>query len=239
MKKYAIYALSEILLVVIGILVALQLDNWNRERIEKQEESRLVNLLYDELIRNDRYLGGITSLYDELSRTNGERLLSHMGSTTMSMSIDSFSHDLMELFYIGGLTLYSTKFEQVVNGQGLDLIRSDSLQLMLLRYRNQLDLAEHHDSQMRDDVDLKEYRNRNLDAYTIVQRSGHGWFDLFRESGSSPFKLDVVHLQNDREFQNIIVNRLMLLTSARKRLERVQRHIRIMTDFMERNYQIH
>ena len=79
MKKHTIYAILEISLVVIGILIAFQLDNWNRERIEKKEESRLVNLLYDELVRNDRYLGGITSLYDRLSKENGERLLSHMG----------------------------------------------------------------------------------------------------------------------------------------------------------------
>lgn len=32
MKKYALYAIGEILLVVIGILIALQINNWNEER---------------------------------------------------------------------------------------------------------------------------------------------------------------------------------------------------------------
>ena len=31
-SKYLLYAVGEILLVVIGILVALQIDNWNEER---------------------------------------------------------------------------------------------------------------------------------------------------------------------------------------------------------------
>jgi hypothetical protein len=36
--KYLLYAVGEILLVVIGILIALQVDNWNEERKLKKEE---------------------------------------------------------------------------------------------------------------------------------------------------------------------------------------------------------
>jgi hypothetical protein len=35
-SKYLLYAVGEILLVVIGILIALQIDNWNEEKKEKQ-----------------------------------------------------------------------------------------------------------------------------------------------------------------------------------------------------------
>ena len=31
-SKYLLYAIGEILLVVIGILIALQVDNWNEQR---------------------------------------------------------------------------------------------------------------------------------------------------------------------------------------------------------------
>ncbi len=37
MNKYLGYALGEIVLVVIGILIALQVDRWNDQRIERQE----------------------------------------------------------------------------------------------------------------------------------------------------------------------------------------------------------
>lgn len=36
--KYLLYAFGEILLVVIGILIALQVNNWNQERINKNKE---------------------------------------------------------------------------------------------------------------------------------------------------------------------------------------------------------
>jgi len=34
-RKYLFYAIGEILLVVIGILIALQVNNWNEERIRQ------------------------------------------------------------------------------------------------------------------------------------------------------------------------------------------------------------
>lgn len=37
--KYFKYAIGEIILVVIGILIALQINNWNSNRIQKQKES--------------------------------------------------------------------------------------------------------------------------------------------------------------------------------------------------------
>jgi hypothetical protein len=38
MTKYFKYAIGEIVLVVIGILIALQINNWNQNRLEMQEE---------------------------------------------------------------------------------------------------------------------------------------------------------------------------------------------------------
>lgn len=38
LKKYLVYAIGEILLVVIGILIALQINNWNEDRKAKANE---------------------------------------------------------------------------------------------------------------------------------------------------------------------------------------------------------
>jgi len=44
-SKYLKYAIGEILLVVIGILIALQINTWNQERLVKQEiKTNLINL---------------------------------------------------------------------------------------------------------------------------------------------------------------------------------------------------
>ncbi len=46
--KYLKYAIGEIILVVIGILIALQINNWNIEKIDKKRETKyLTNIILD------------------------------------------------------------------------------------------------------------------------------------------------------------------------------------------------
>jgi len=48
-SKYLLYAVGEILLVVIGILIAIQLDTWNEVVKEKSQEKEMLNNLLDDL----------------------------------------------------------------------------------------------------------------------------------------------------------------------------------------------
>jgi hypothetical protein len=48
--KYFKYAIGEIVLVVIGILIALQINNWNENRKETIEEKAILESLYENLI---------------------------------------------------------------------------------------------------------------------------------------------------------------------------------------------
>jgi hypothetical protein len=51
-SKYLLYAIGEILLVVIGILIALQVDNWNEERKKQREITRLLLDIEGDLLLN-------------------------------------------------------------------------------------------------------------------------------------------------------------------------------------------
>ena len=54
--KYLKYAIGEILLVVIGILIALQVNNWNEERKIQRTELKVLNDLKEEFVFNkDRF----------------------------------------------------------------------------------------------------------------------------------------------------------------------------------------
>jgi hypothetical protein len=48
-SKYLLYAIGEIVLVVIGILIALQINNWNAEQKIKKEEIVILNNLLESL----------------------------------------------------------------------------------------------------------------------------------------------------------------------------------------------
>jgi len=56
-RKYLLYAIGEIALVVIGILIALQINNWNEERISRISELNALVELNDEFQDNrDRFI---------------------------------------------------------------------------------------------------------------------------------------------------------------------------------------
>lgn len=51
-RKYMLYAIGEILLVMIGILIALQINNWNEARVEKHQEELILRNLHAEFSQN-------------------------------------------------------------------------------------------------------------------------------------------------------------------------------------------
>jgi len=50
--KYLKNAIGEIVLVVIGIIIALQLNNWNENRVLKKEELQIMTGLHKEFSTN-------------------------------------------------------------------------------------------------------------------------------------------------------------------------------------------
>ena len=50
-SKYFLYAIGEIVLVVIGILIAISINNWNENIKEKQQEKVILTTLKKEFSR--------------------------------------------------------------------------------------------------------------------------------------------------------------------------------------------
>ena len=77
--KYLKYAIGEIVLVVIGILIALQINNWNENRKLKAEENELLtnlslsferklNELEYKNIGREKNINGINRLLENISK---------------------------------------------------------------------------------------------------------------------------------------------------------------------------
>ena len=71
-SKYILYALGEIVLVVIGILIALSINNWNTERNEDaiagQYTTRLTQELQQDVANYERLKGNFTRQNEAISR---------------------------------------------------------------------------------------------------------------------------------------------------------------------------
>lgn len=87
-SKYLIYAIGEIILVVIGILIALSLNNWNDKRKNDNIKHLLINDLILELQSSKKSLKDAITMGDTLI-TSGHIFLKHIGTEEMTIEIDS------------------------------------------------------------------------------------------------------------------------------------------------------
>ncbi len=128
-SRYFKYAIGEIVLVVIGILIALQINNWNEYRKERTVEIKILKEIYENL-SVDR-----TNLQLKIDETQSFNLaslkvLEHLENKT---PLNDSLH-----FYYSRLNAYGT-FRAVTAGyenlksKGVDLIQNDSLRSSILQ----------------------------------------------------------------------------------------------------------
>ena len=122
-SKYLLYAVGEILLVVIGILIALQVNDWNEDRQTRQKEKVILNSLKGELIANlselksdyksnERYLQSTLKIYDIIKNQPPE-----------TDSIYYYFYNSVQFNYF----FPKTSVYQTLRSGDLNILRSDSL----------------------------------------------------------------------------------------------------------------
>jgi hypothetical protein len=122
--KYLIYAIGEIALVMIGILLALQVNNWNEARHRRTEE---ISLLIG--LRSDLRLK-----IEEMQKTYGYSNRLHERTTKFILS--QLNHqdiklDTREFLFLGDFyPIFNThinSLEAALQGNTINLFRSDTL----------------------------------------------------------------------------------------------------------------
>lgn len=71
-SKYLLYAIGEIVLVVIGILIALQINNWNEERKRENAEAVILEQVKTDLKKSQTGLEAIKDFYLQRARISAQ-----------------------------------------------------------------------------------------------------------------------------------------------------------------------
>ena len=67
-SRYLLYAIGEIILVVIGIILALQLNNWNEQRKLKAQEAELLSYALENIKRDSIIISDVLNELDDIIR---------------------------------------------------------------------------------------------------------------------------------------------------------------------------
>lgn len=128
-SKYFLYATGEIVLVVIGILIALSINNWNNERKQTTHEQKILK----ELLLNLQM--------DSLDHAGNRDLSLEVGASA-GYVVDGLEakvawQDSMALHYgrllIHGVATLNTSAYDNLKSIGFDLISNDSIRIALTK----------------------------------------------------------------------------------------------------------
>lgn len=123
-RKYIFYAIGEIALVVIGILIALQINNWNEYRKERVEEKKTLQDVKYTIERNIGSLNFWIETYEGKERS-ADIVLNAINSNLTYH--DSLNAHLDNALFKGPVMHFSREGYEVLKNKGLDIIENDSL----------------------------------------------------------------------------------------------------------------
>jgi hypothetical protein len=127
-SKYMLYAFGEIVLVVIGILIALQLNNWNENRKQKIIEIQLLKDLQTTLSRDSISINGVLGL--------NKRKLQYLKLIKRELNNGKIENDSMNTAFSFALQVntFMPKIGpyEVLKSKGFSLISNDSLRAQII-----------------------------------------------------------------------------------------------------------
>ncbi|MGB3145561.1 MAG: DUF6090 family protein [Maribacter sp.] len=220
-SKYFKYAIGEIVLVVIGILIALQINNWNEERLENDREKITVQNLHTEFRENLRDLDSIhTILTRTIKATENIFGKFKVGNLQDANEIDSLLNYVIE-----SPSWKPSEFvlNDLQNSGGLSKLNDTELKILLFKWsRFYNELQETMVQSEVTNISLIEYIRENGSLRNIDSRSKA--FPYRR----SQLKMDNAQLLQNIQFENYIDDKLFVLkesetayTQAKKLIQKI------------------
>jgi hypothetical protein len=132
--KYFKYAMSEIVLVVIGILIAFQINNWNQNRIQLKQEQKILLSLKTDFIESKVRLLESMGMQKNVVRKSSDLIKIYEGKIPRPIN-DSITNFLA----FGAHSWYREElltgaYDAFINAGNSELIRNDKLIKMLAEY---------------------------------------------------------------------------------------------------------
>lgn len=200
-RNYAIYAIGEIILVVIGILIALQINNWNEANKATKEELKILKEMQFNLTNDLKDCEWNINKQQELASSNAI-VLNHLEQAT------AFNDSLR--YHYGNLIYSTTQRRNMaaydhLKAKGIDLIQNDSLRRHITAvYSERYYFIEKQELEYDNQIQLNELLPQ-LNAKII--------YDNILKTG---YPIDLPALQND----NVFKGTLRMNVNAREYMKR-------------------
>ena len=207
-SKYLLYAFGEIVLVVIGILIALQINIWNENRKDRLAESAyLRELLEDFEINLGRSQETVARLEEVIPKLIG--VLEQSALEEPTIPVDSLNSAFILIQTMPAYTSTNRTYDNLIGSGDFKLITRPELKTAIASYYEGLELLSlvqaTHEMELVNS--FQPYIIENLDFQAVfLQR-------LDDITVPPPVEKDrILSYMKDRKFRNIITLKVAILT---------------------------
>ena len=208
-KTYLLYAIGEIILVVIGILIALQINNTNENRKKRQVELSYLERLAIDLKDNEKLW---SDFYDvKQKQLEAANVFLNFSFRKNQDSIFQIMPYFNAIFSWVDINVNQVTFEEMVSSGNLDLISNDSIKIKLLdlnkHYKSILNVQnkekESHDRLLFPPIN-KKFNMRYFMALEPIKQKEINRTFTGQEVGYylNEFKQELIELIGDQTFMN-------------------------------------
>ncbi|WP_188466334.1 DUF6090 family protein [Bizionia arctica] len=206
--KYFKYAIGEIILVVIGILIALSINNWNENSKDRRTEQGYLNVLKEEFNYNLIELNSMIERND-FNNYNALKLSNQMGPENPNITEEEYADLVMNM------TNFEVQYrpnkavlDEIISSGKLPIFSNDNLKFALSSYNGKLTKVKFQED---------EHALIRMQVIAIMNAKGNGKKLLsdnkWRKFGLSESKFELGNLQllQSQELENELVD--FILTS--------------------------
>ncbi|WP_411895924.1 DUF6090 family protein [Winogradskyella sp. A2] len=167
--KYFLYAIGEILLVVIGILIALQINNNNELRKTRAQELHYLKNIKTDLKLNIAHLDNYISTRQTAINSANEVIAHYEGKPITDLK--AFSRHTVNIYTWRKFFQINNTFQELINSGNLALISNDSIKGTLLNMESLYKIMKDEEAHFRYDAEILLYEPsyNMMDMNPIVQ----------------------------------------------------------------------
>ena len=241
-RKYLVYAIGEIALVVIGILIALQINNWNEWRKDRNAEHIMIQTLKKELVLNrEQFKRRVLRRFE--NEKSSVYLLKLTKPNPNHISPDSFSYHLTEALFLTYPNPRRGVIDRIINGDEFNLIQFDSLKILLNEYHaslNNIKVLEERTIEYGNDVSQLTYQKISLlnRVKRIAGRSDFYEKEVFDQLEGSKFVDKPELVLSSNYFEDLMSRYLMLSSVTHRVTDQIIEDMNFLIYFIEKHYSI-
>jgi hypothetical protein len=203
-SKYLLYAIGEIILVVIGILIALQINNWNENRINDKNEQIYLSGLKEEFQLSKMKLEELIAVNHQ-NYLGSKKILGYTTSKSESPTEAEFSKLLYHTFSSDiAFNPNNSLLHEMINSGSLKNLSSTDLRKQLTNWISTLEDISRQEEELEDQREkvLDIFRRNENSLRTIFEQAGvYNNLELPESENSS----SNLALLNTTEFENNVL----------------------------------